>query len=184
MNDTNRKCPRCGDLDGQHIDGCKLRRPIFDSELPFLTNADRAYLAINDVAEIGLVPPLKPGGSCSAQCTAVGVPHSHLPAADVPPKSRRQRERDAPYIDDGMLAAIGIVRQEWNDAVEKAFDALSRYKFEMFGYWASKAVSYGQLIEKMGHPKPASPFKGLVIAARQEQTRHHAAGEWLKELEK
>lgn len=77
-------------------------------------------------------------------------------------------------IDDGKLEAIGVVRQEWNAAVAKAWDALSRYKFEMFGYWASKAVSYGQLLEKLGTAKPGSPFKGLVIAARREQTNERA----------
>lgn len=36
------KCPRCGDLDGQHVDSCKLRRPVFRSQQ--LTLEDRDYL--------------------------------------------------------------------------------------------------------------------------------------------
>ena len=66
----------------------------------------------------------------------------------------------------GNEAAIEIVAAEWEDAVAKAWDSMGRYKFEMFGYWAAKSVSYGQLIERLGGRKPASPFRDLVHMAR------------------
>ena len=48
------------------------------------------------------------------------------------------------------------------EAYNKAVDSLARYKFEMFGYWASKWVSLNRLAED---PHP-NPFKDLVKLAR------------------
>jgi len=45
----------------------------------------------------------------------------------------------------------------------KAIDSLARYKFEMFGYWASKWVSLNRII---GDQQP-NPFKALVSASRE-----------------
>ena len=56
----------------------------------------------------------------------------------------------------------------WNarlDAERKAWDSLSRYKFEMFGYWASAWVKYNQLMPK--EQKLPNPFKSAVHLARE-----------------
>lgn len=50
-------------------------------------------------------------------------------------------------------------------AAEKAIDALGRYKFERFGYWASQWVLLNRII---GDRSP-SPFTDLVKAARELQ---------------
>ncbi len=44
----------------------------------------------------------------------------------------------------------------------KAWDALSRYKFLMFGYHAAQWVTLSHLI----NPHPANPFVSAVIVAR------------------
>jgi hypothetical protein len=48
------------------------------------------------------------------------------------------------------------------DAERKAWDALSRYKFQMFGYWAAIWVHLNQI---SGARKP-NPFKRAVMLAR------------------
>lgn len=50
------------------------------------------------------------------------------------------------------------------EAETKAFDALGRYKFQMFGYWAAIWVH----LNHIGGFKQPSPFRALVHAARQE----------------
>ena len=54
---------------------------------------------------------------------------------------------------------------ELDDAERKALDALARYKFQMFGYWAAIWVHLNRL---EGNHRP-SPFTGLVKAARELQ---------------
>lgn len=49
-----------------------------------------------------------------------------------------------------------------DDAERKAWDALSRYKFQMFGYWASVWVHLNR-VSQAGRP---NPWRGLVQAAR------------------
>ncbi len=46
----------------------------------------------------------------------------------------------------------------------KADDSLARYKFEMFGYWASSWVKFNQLVPK--HKRLANPFANYVKLAR------------------
>jgi hypothetical protein len=48
------------------------------------------------------------------------------------------------------------------EARVKAIDALSRYKFAMFGYWAGIWVHLNRLCER---PQP-NPFQALVKVAR------------------
>ncbi len=50
-----------------------------------------------------------------------------------------------------------------SEAKNKAIDALARYKFIMFGYWAAIWVHLNHIDEK----KEANPFKELVGKARQ-----------------
>lgn len=56
--------------------------------------------------------------------------------------------------------------EEWRDSTRRAFDALARYKFWMFGYHAGRAVYTATLIERMGGPKLANPFRSVVLEAR------------------
>lgn len=50
---------------------------------------------------------------------------------------------------------------EMETAERKAFDSLSRYKFQMFGYWAAIWVHLNRI---SGLRRP-SPFRALVNAA-------------------
>jgi hypothetical protein len=63
------------------------------------------------------------------------------------------------------------IRVEYDDAVDKAWANLARYKFSNFGYWSSRVVFLGQLLKECGGPHLPNPFKSLVHAARQEQAR-------------
>ena len=54
-----------------------------------------------------------------------------------------------------------------NQAYQKAIDSLGRYKFEMFGYWASAWVKYNQLMPKQY--KQGNPFQAFVKLAREEK---------------
>lgn len=51
------------------------------------------------------------------------------------------------------------------EAETKAIDALARYKFQMFGYWAGIWVH----LNKIEGKKRPSPFRSLVVAARDLQ---------------
>jgi hypothetical protein len=59
----------------------------------------------------------------------------------------------------GIHARIAKQKQE---AVEKALDSLSRYKFLMFGYWAGVWVHLNQIDDR----KEPNPFKHLVTESR------------------
>jgi hypothetical protein len=54
------------------------------------------------------------------------------------------------------------VMQELIDAEHKAWDALSRYKFMMFGYWAAVWVH----LNRLSNTKKSNPWKQLVQEAR------------------
>ena len=47
-------------------------------------------------------------------------------------------------------------------AERKAWDALGRYKFQMFGYWAAIWVH----LNRLGGFKRKNPWKSLVLQAR------------------
>lgn len=49
-------------------------------------------------------------------------------------------------------------------AEQKAWDALARYKFMMFGYWAAVWVH----LNRIGKLKRPNPWKVLVARAREE----------------
>jgi hypothetical protein len=53
---------------------------------------------------------------------------------------------------------------EIDEAESKAWDALSRYKFQMFGYWAAIWVH----LNRISGAKRSNPWRGLVVAARVE----------------
>lgn len=54
------------------------------------------------------------------------------------------------------------LEHELNEAEVKAWDALSRYKFQMFGYWAAIWVH----LNRVSGAKRPSPFGELVRFAR------------------
>lgn len=56
------------------------------------------------------------------------------------------------------------IRQAINDAETKAWEALSGYKFIMFGYHASRWVNFAKLLNT---PTP-NPFRELVQLAREK----------------
>lgn len=53
--------------------------------------------------------------------------------------------------------------RELDEAEAKAWDALRRYKFLMFGYWAAWWVK----LNRLAGAKRPNPWKGLVTFARQ-----------------
>ena len=55
------------------------------------------------------------------------------------------------------------LRAELKEAEDKAWDALARYKFQMFGYWAAIWVH----LNRVGGFKLPNPFKDAVNLARQ-----------------
>lgn len=59
---------------------------------------------------------------------------------------------------------IGQVLDQMQDAEAKAWEALSGYKFWMFGYHAGRWVNYNRLLPN-AERKP-SPFKDAVVLAR------------------
>lgn len=61
-------------------------------------------------------------------------------------------------------AMIELNRQ-LDEAAEKALDSLSRYKFQMFGYWAGVWVHLNKILATTGSKRP-NPFGHLVNAAR------------------
>jgi hypothetical protein len=56
------------------------------------------------------------------------------------------------------------LRHELDVAERRAWDALSRYKFQMFGYWAAIWVH----LNRVGGFKKPNPWKSVVLAARRE----------------
>jgi len=55
---------------------------------------------------------------------------------------------------------------ELDEAQAKAWDALSRYKFQMFGYWAGIWVH----LNRISGQKRANPWRDLVMTARNHAT--------------
>lgn len=54
------------------------------------------------------------------------------------------------------------LEHERDEAEHKAIDALARYKFQMFGYWAAIWVHLNRLCET----KKPNPFRQFVKLAR------------------
>ena len=67
--------------------------------------------------------------------------------------------------DSPFEIAFRNVQAARDEAERKAWDSLSRYKFEMFGYWASAWVKYNQLMPR--EHKLGNPFGSAVKLARQ-----------------
>ena len=54
---------------------------------------------------------------------------------------------------------------ELAEAEQKAWDALARYKFWMFGYWAGVWVH----LNRISGAKRPNPWRELVLTARQKE---------------
>jgi hypothetical protein len=59
---------------------------------------------------------------------------------------------------------IKLLIEGLDEAEQKAWDSLARYKFQMFGYWAAIWVHLNRI---SGENRP-NPWKKLVSAAREE----------------
>ena len=60
------------------------------------------------------------------------------------------------------------LRKHLLDVEHKAWDSLSRYKFQMFGYWAAIWVHLNQI----GGFQQPNPWKNLVHIARSQQRKN------------
>lgn len=58
------------------------------------------------------------------------------------------------------------IEKELNEAEIKAQDALARYKFMMFGYWAAIWVHFNHL-SKTKRSNPFKPYVQLAIRSRE-----------------
>ena len=56
------------------------------------------------------------------------------------------------------------INDEMQTAIEKAWEALSGYKFWMFGYHAARWVNYNRLLP--GPERHGNPFRDAVALAR------------------
>lgn len=56
---------------------------------------------------------------------------------------------------------------ELDEAEQKAWDSLARYKFNMFGYWSAIWVH----LNRISGAKRPNPFKNLVTLARERDNR-------------
>jgi len=86
------------------------------------------------------------------------VVHAVIPSLDSALIARKRAERalaDAAQTETRLIEALA-------EAEKKAFDALARYKFQMFGYWAACWVHTNRVA---GFHFP-NPFKSLVEKAR------------------
>ena len=76
-----------------------------------------------------------------------------------------------------------ILIERLNESEMKALDSLARYKFEMFGYWASTWVKYNQLAYDMRiiNKKKPNPFKWPRSTRRIEKLLMNCSLQRLKE---
>ncbi len=70
-------------------------------------------------------------------------------------------------LENGRLnqVQLGLLEAELDEAEFKAIDALGRYKFTMFGYWAGIWVHLNKLLEDKKRP---NPFRNFVVLAKDE----------------
>lgn len=79
----------------------------------------------------------------------------------VPEKPIDASLADLAVNSDGPVSGIHL-RAEMDEAEAKAWDSLSRYKFQMYGYWAAIWVH----LNRIGGFKRPNPWKCLVDTAR------------------
>lgn len=67
---------------------------------------------------------------------------------------------------------IDILHNERLDAERKAWEAMAKYKFWMFGYWAGAWVKYNRILGQIDKTqKLPNPFIALVKLARDNQEK-------------
>ena len=59
------------------------------------------------------------------------------------------------------------LEEHLNEAEQKAWDSLGRYKFQMFGYWSAIWVH----LNRIGEFRRKNPWRELVEIARQNDSR-------------
>ena len=64
---------------------------------------------------------------------------------------------------DNACVGCGNVLVELDHAEREAWNALSRYKFQMFGYWAAIWVH----LNRLSQARRKNPWSGLVKTARE-----------------
>lgn len=64
---------------------------------------------------------------------------------------------------------MASILEHLDEAEEKAWDSLARYKFQMFGYWAAIWVH----LNKISNARRPNPWKDLVDIAKviKEETK-------------
>lgn len=62
-----------------------------------------------------------------------------------------------------MNETLQILEEGLVEAEQKAWDSLSRYKFQMFGYWAAIWVH----LNRIGGFRRGNPWQGIVGIARE-----------------
>ena len=83
----------------------------------------------------------------------------------VPYLVQPEPEQAPEPVDAQGDTAEGRLNDELNDAAAKAWDALSRYKFQMFGYWAGIWVH----LNKIEGKKRPNPFRSAVLVAKRHE---------------
>ena len=68
---------------------------------------------------------------------------------------------------DAEALAAKVIRRRMMEAKAKAWDALSRYKFWMFGYHAAEWVPLNRLLRDFHQPDEPNPWHLLVCLARE-----------------
>jgi len=63
-----------------------------------------------------------------------------------------------------MAESAEKILEAMKDAETKAWEALSGYKFRMFGYHAARWVNYNRLLDK----PMQNPFRDAVLLAREK----------------
>ncbi len=66
---------------------------------------------------------------------------------------------------DDIHDTVGLIKLQVEDSILKAWEALSGYKFWMFGYHAARFINYNRLLPPNEKVQP-NPFIELVKIAR------------------
>lgn len=88
---------------------------------------------------------------------------NQLTAKQIHNRAYYQANRETILAQKRKQTPEEILHDEINIAENKAWDALARYKFQMFGYWAAIWVH----LNRIAGEHRSNPWAGLVEAARQ-----------------
>lgn len=82
----------------------------------------------------------------------------------TPDERKRKRDEIFAAADQIEQGARQRLKHELDEAERKAWEALARYKFQMFGYWAAVWVH----VNRIGEFKRPNPWRSLVHSARNQ----------------